>query len=153
KNFFQIKNLNVIIVNWQEGAKFLWEVYRGAAINTRIVGRKTAELIQAISKKLNIPPSDIHLIGHSLGAHCCGFTGKNVQRLMGQRIGRISALDPAGLLFARNSPNERLHRTDASFTDIIHTDVGNLLVTKGGFHFPFGHVDFYPNGGSDQPNC
>lgn len=43
-----------------------------------------------------------HCVGHSLGSHTCGFAGKNMARL-GLRMARISALDPAGPLFLKQS--------------------------------------------------
>lgn len=35
----------------------------------------------------------IHLIGHSLGAHLCGYAGYHLQRDFGLKIERITALD------------------------------------------------------------
>lgn len=39
--------------------------------------------------------------------------------------------------------------------DVIHTDVARLKsVSLGlGAAEPMGHVDFYPNGGMEQPGC
>jgi hypothetical protein len=84
---------------------------------------------------------NVHCIGHSLGAHVCGYTGKIF------KLKRISGLDPAGPRFGWSSPSERLDKSDAEFVDVIHTD-GNLGLQKS-----IGHMDFYPNGGKAQPNC
>ncbi|ESP04917.1 hypothetical protein LOTGIDRAFT_96166, partial [Lottia gigantea] len=154
----QFDNLNVIVVNWKEGAKRSgWRLYVNAAHNTRYVGLRTAELIRAIFYQKLIPESKIHMIGHSLGAHCSGFTGKNVKSMTGKIIGRISGLDPAGPLFANSKPDQRLDKSDAKFVDIIHTNDGNLVGIISAFGWkknsPLGHVDFYPNGGSKQPGC
>ena len=43
-----------------------------------------------------------HCVGHSLGSHTCGFAGKAMTKL-GLRLSRISALDPAGPLFLKQS--------------------------------------------------
>ena len=44
-----------------------------------------------------------HCVGHSLGSHTCGFAGKNMRAKLGLRMSRISALDPAGPLFLKQS--------------------------------------------------
>ena len=43
-----------------------------------------------------------HCVGHSLGSHSCGFAGQSMARL-GLRMSRISALDPAGPLFLKQT--------------------------------------------------
>ncbi|XP_053549742.1 lipase member H-like [Bombina bombina] len=86
----------------------------------------------------------IYMIGVSLGAHISGFVGK----MYNGAIGRITGLDPAGPLYNGNSPEERLHHTDAQFVDVIHSDIDAL-----GYRESLGHIDFYPNGGIDQPGC
>ncbi|KAJ6662468.1 hypothetical protein lerEdw1_011882, partial [Lerista edwardsae] len=57
-------------------------------------------------------------------------------------------LDPAGPMFTGKLPSERLDHTDAQFVDVIHTDIDAL-----GYRKPLGNIDFYPNGGTDQPGC
>ena len=93
---------------------------------------------------------DVHLIGHSLGAQVCGFAGQGLNK-----VGRITGLDPAGPLFDGLPRNARLDKTDADFVDVIHTD--SKLFTPPFFGLGtlqvIGHIDFYPNGGKDQPNC
>ncbi|KAK0071338.1 hypothetical protein PV326_001357 [Microctonus aethiopoides] len=92
--------------------------------------------------------SDVHIMGHSLGAHVAGYAGA----YMSGFIGRITGLDPAGPLFETphlKDPEDRLDETDAVFVDIIHT-CGGIL----GFVQPIGHIDFYPNNGTlPQPLC
>ena len=92
---------------------------------------------------------DVHLIGHSLGAQLCGFAGKGLNK-----VGRITGLDPAGPSFDGVSKQARLDRSDAGFVDVIHTDAKPFVPFFGlGILQAVGHVDFYPNGGKDQPNC
>ena len=59
-----------------------------------------------------------------------------------------SGLDPASVLFTRDNPELRLNPTDAHFVDVIHTETEVLGVPT-----EIGHVDFYPNGGRNQPGC
>jgi len=53
-----------------------------------------------------------------------------------------------------------LNPNDADFVDVIHTSAMNenaiaSSIQTGGFGLtkPMGHVDFYPNGGHNQPWC
>lgn len=89
-------------------------------------------------------PKDVHIIGHSLGAHIAG----NAARYFGGNIGRVTGLDPAGPLFLPTA-RDAIWPMDAQFVDIIHTCVGILGETE-----PRGHVDIYPNFGvPSQPGC
>lgn len=83
------------------------------------------------------------MIGHSLGSHVAGAMG----RYFGGKLGRITALDPAGPGFTK-AQSDTVSRKDAKFIDAIHTN-GRAL----GFFYPRGHVDFYPNFGRVQPGC
>lgn len=91
--------------------------------------------------------STIHIIGHSLGAHVSGFAGRRIK----PRIGRITALDPAGPCFGKlysNSAHDRLNADDAVQVDIFHYD--DEFLGLGGQH---GQFDVYVNGGSSQPGA
>lgn len=61
-------------------------------------------------------------MGHSLGAHIAGFTGKTFKDLTGKSIGRISGLDPAGPCFFQEKTDLKLKESDADFVDVIHSD-------------------------------
>lgn len=52
----------------------------------------------------------ISIIGHSLGGHAAGLTGKKVN---GGRVQTVIGLDPAGPLFSTGSPHERIDSGDA----------------------------------------
>ncbi|KAG8450334.1 hypothetical protein GDO86_002836 [Hymenochirus boettgeri] len=136
-----IQDFNVILVDWNRGATTL--VYHNAAAKTRNVAEN---LIHVIDNMLDQGSSlnNIYLIGVSLGAHISGFVGKNYNG----SIGRITGLDPAGPLFNGKPQEERLHYSDAQFVDVVHSDIDAL-----GYRESLGHIDFYPNGGTDQPGC
>lgn len=87
----------------------------------------------------------IILIGHSLGAHISGITGKKVTA---GKIPKIFGLDPANPLFSYDKVNERIATGDARTVETIHTAAGLV-----GFTEPLGDINFYPNGGSYQPGC
>ncbi|CAF0967554.1 unnamed protein product [Brachionus calyciflorus] len=119
---------NIVSVDWKKGAQ--GPNYFSAADNAEITGKKLGEFI----REVGINVSKVHCIGHSLGAHACGFAGKVI------KLGRISGLDPAGPLFYNSNKEKRLDRNDADFVDNIHTD------PTFGIHTHIGHLDFFPNG-------
>ncbi|XP_041864092.1 lipase member H [Melanotaenia boesemani] len=135
------EDFNVIIVDWNHGATNL--NYLKAVANTHKVAENLTAFIKLMQDQ-GAPVSSIHLIGVSLGAHISGFVGANINGT----IGRITALDPAGPQFTGRPPEERLDPTDAHFVDVLHTDIDAL-----GFRESLGHIDFYANGGTDQPGC
>jgi hypothetical protein len=60
-----------------------------------------------------------------------------------------AGLDTAYPLFGNAQPAGRLDAGDAILVDTIHTCGGSV-----GFREPYGHVDFFPNGGDrPQPGC
>lgn len=137
---------NVIFVDWSKTNQF---PYTQATANTQIVGAEVSLLINELISKHGADPSLIHIIGHSLGAHAAGYAGSKIS----PQVSRITGLDPAGPYFEFTDPQVRLDRSDAHFVDIIHTD-GQAHIQLGlGLLQPLGHVDFYPNGGLEQPHC
>lgn len=75
--------MNVIIVDWEKGADT--KDYNQAASNTRVVGALIAQLMTTLNQERQAAFKDMHVIGHSLGAHIAGYTGKRIRGL-----GRIS---------------------------------------------------------------
>lgn len=93
--------------------------------------------------------SDVHIIGHSVGAHIAAFAGQRVKQLTEMSVGRITALDPALPVFLLVGDDNRLSRDDAEVVVAVHTDGG-----FSGFKERVGSVDVYPNGGvAPQPGC
>lgn len=50
-------------------------------------------------------------------------------------------------------PIVRLDQSDAKYVDVIHSDIEYFVNGGFGLKKKIGHVDFYPNGGWDQPGC
>ncbi|XP_075704562.1 pancreatic lipase-related protein 2-like [Rhinoderma darwinii] len=139
------EDVNCIGVDWRRGSGSV-ELYVQAANNARLVGAEIAFLIKRWQTELGYPPSRVHIIGHSLGAHAAGEAGR---RQPGIR--RITGLDPARPWF-ENTPEEvRLDSSDADFVDVIHTDTITFIGV--GMIKPIGHFDFYPNGGGHMTGC
>ncbi|NXE53902.1 LIPH Lipase, partial [Casuarius casuarius] len=136
-----VDDMNIILVDWNRGATTL--IYSNASRNCK----KVAEILKKLIDEMLIAGASLdsfHMIGVSLGAHISGFVGE----LYEGKLGRITGLDPAGPLYRGKLPSERLDPTDAQFVDVIHSDTDGL-----GYREALGHIDFYPNGGTDQPGC
>ncbi|XP_063819409.1 pancreatic triacylglycerol lipase-like [Pseudophryne corroboree] len=141
-----VEDVNCICVDWVGGSRSL---YSQAANNIRVVGAETAYFINVLSSNFGYSPSNVHVIGHSLGAHAAGEVGK---RRSG--IARITGLDPAEPYFQGTPAEVRLDPSDAKFVDIIHTDAAPMLPNLGlGTSQLSGHLDFFPNGGEAMPGC
>lgn len=121
-------------------------VYAVAVTNARVVAREVASLIKASG----VAPSNVHIVGQSLGAQTAGLVGK---KFSGDQIGHITGLDPAGPMFQGRSTRSKLWRSDAQFVDIVHTDMAHVGVMPLGTSEACGHADFYINGGKYQPGC
>ncbi len=75
--------MNVIAVDWSGGDQYL---YDQAVANTVIAAAVIRQLLQVMINN-GVKPEQIHLIGHSLGAHISGYVGREFPNL-----GRISGL-------------------------------------------------------------
>ncbi|CAL4131165.1 unnamed protein product, partial [Meganyctiphanes norvegica] len=118
--------------------------------NVYQVGNLTATLIDNLNYLTRHSPSQVHIIGHSLGAHAAGMSGKYVTS---GKVARVTGLDPAGPGFYDAPSDRRLDSSDADFVDVIHTNSGPILDGCYGLSKAVGDVDFYPNGGRHQPGC
>lgn len=131
---------NVIAVDWRRLAAA--PCYPVAVHNVPHVGECLAQLVERMR---DLGASDIHVIGFSLGAHVPAFTAN---RLRPYKLPRITGLDPAMPLFVTVSNDEKLDSSDADFVDVFHT---NAFIQ--GKIEKSGHIDFYMNGGVNQPGC
>ncbi|CAH0581293.1 unnamed protein product [Chrysodeixis includens] len=143
--YLETKKSIVITVDWSITAdNFL---YPWVANETKAIGARIATFLDNLNYRYNISGKEMHLIGHSLGAHVMGNAGSRTKI----RISRVTGLDPARPYF-EYPPQEdsgKLDSTDAEFVDVIHTCAGLL-----GFQEPIGTADFYPNNGiAPQPGC
>lgn len=134
--------MNVFVVDWSGPANSI--NYISAKAASIKVGGYVGDCLNFLIDSMSYSPSNIYMVGHSLGAHASGAAGAR----SGGRIYSIVGLDAAKPLFSFEEVNERLDPSDAQFVHVIHTN-GALL----GFSDPIGDVDFYPNGGNKQAGC
>lgn len=131
---------NIFVCDYSPGAKVQFPKAIG---NARVVAKLSALVLEAT----NISPSDIHIIGYSLGAHIAGLIGKFFNE-KGKKLRRITGLDPTGGVFELQEPQVVLDSSDAELVVVLHTNSAVF-----GMIAPCGHIDFYFNGGVNQPGC
>ncbi|XP_055533686.1 pancreatic lipase-related protein 3-like [Wyeomyia smithii] len=132
---------NLLVADWANASSL---PYHDARRLVRSVGYRIGEILAVFIRENGIQYDQVHIVGHSLGAHIAG----NVGKYFGGKLARVTALDPAGPLFAPRSV-DAVSSSDARFVDAIHTDglvLGEVTARA--------HVDFYPNQGvPNQPGC
>ncbi|XP_060587855.1 inactive pancreatic lipase-related protein 1-like [Ruditapes philippinarum] len=143
------EDCNVMIVVWGPGAKF--PDYLAAVANTRVVAEQVKQMIMNMVS-MGITYQSLHLIGHSLGAHTSGHVGQ-LLRKENLHLGRITGLDPAEPDYKDHPKVVRLDKLDAIYVDVIHTNGAPFSKGGAGMFEPCGDVDFYVNGGENQPDC
>ncbi|XP_018328281.1 lipase member I-like [Agrilus planipennis] len=150
RNYFEKGDFNVFIVDWTNYS-FSYN-YLKSYNKVGDVGKVVANSILMMTGSSETFLNNVHLIGHSLGAHVCGFVGQEVYKVAFYKLARITGLDPAKPGY--ETPMKigfryRLTEYSAQFVDVIHTNGGVL-----GFAGSMGTADFYPNGGGPtQPGC
>jgi hypothetical protein len=72
-------------VDWSGGS---FDPYDQAVVNTQVVGAVISELVKALHNTTPLDYSNVHLIGHSLGSHICGFAGERIPGL-GRITGKL----------------------------------------------------------------
>ncbi|KAK0094963.1 hypothetical protein PV326_009558 [Microctonus aethiopoides] len=143
--YLEVADYNVIAVDYSPISKL---DYLTAIRYVPSVGKIIGEMLKFLNSEIGMSFSDVHMVGHSLGAQVSGFAGAEVSG----DIDRITGLDPASPCYGipvLKSAEGRLDPTDAKFVDVIHTNKGvyGMLQTCG-------HADFFPNGGgAPQPGC
>lgn len=136
---------NFVIIDW---SKLAFQPYSSAFCDVKSLGLQISKFVCTIFRQLQIPLGDMHVIGHTMGGQIAGSLGQNTQLQCKEKLGRITALDPAGHLFQNLMEKDRLDKSDALFVDVIHADESTL-----GTWLNCGHVDFHPNCGLLQPGC
>ncbi|KAK3922451.1 Pancreatic triacylglycerol lipase [Frankliniella fusca] len=135
-------SVNVIAFNWDNKMNPIYGMW---VLKVAGAGQRLADLVDFMVENELLKLDQLHLVGHSLGAHVAAVAG---ERLTSGRLARITGLDAAGPLINFFFLDGRLSKDDADLVDVIHTNGGGL----GAVH-AVGHVDFYPNGGVMQPGC
>lgn len=143
---FKQEDANVIILDWTKGAG---TSYQAAVANTELVGRQLS-LILLDAINMGTKPSQVHIVGFSLGAHVAGCASE-VLKKKNLLLGRITGLDPASPFFRHHILRERSRKLDASdaqLVDVIHTDASEIFTDGFGLLRPIGTIDIFPNGTS-----
>lgn len=140
--YFTRGDYNVISVDY--GPLAAKPCYFSAVRNLPTVANCTAQLMDYMEENQVTDVQRSHIIGFSLGGQTSGMISQYKQT----RMHRITALDPAKPCFADISEQYKLDQTDADFVSVLHTDV-----LARGILSAVGHVDFYINGGFNQPGC
>ncbi|XP_061395320.1 vitellogenin-1-like [Musca vetustissima] len=112
-----------------------------AMLDVSEVGAKIAREITKLDCRKDI----IHIVAQSTAAHVAGECGKEFKRLTGNKLNRITALDPAKLASQDPETLNGLARGDAIFVDAIHTSAHAM-----GTPNRVANADFYPNGPSES---
>ncbi|KAL0851474.1 hypothetical protein ABMA28_007271 [Loxostege sticticalis] len=138
--FLDVEDCNVIVVDWNVLSA---SDYITAVEGVPSVGRYLGNFLIWLFDNVGGSYDQLHLVGHSLGAHVVGAAGRQI----GGRARRVTGLDPAGPLWLTSK--DAINLESGVLVEAIHTDGGVL-----GIYERVGHIDFYPNGGiNPQPGC
>lgn len=138
-----LKHEDVHVVSVDYGPLAKEPCYLQAVSNLKTVAKCVAQLIDSLMQNI-YTKDDIHIIGFSLGAHVSGMIANYVQT----KLAHITGLDPAKPGFTTPFTKYKLDSSDADFVDVVHTDG-----LARGIYTALGDVDFYLNGGFNQPGC
>lgn len=179
-NYLEMEDANVILVDWSTIASDI--LYPIPAIKTKQVGEHVARMVDFLANN-GLDINEVHMIGHSLGAHVTGSAGSSIKK---GKIARITGILKLQLLlhqtksYLNRQQKERNRKIwyDKNYivlgldpalpgfeiispienrldkSDAQFVDVIHTCGGVLGYFSDIGHVDFYPNGGvPSQPGC
>lgn len=113
-------------------------------LQTRSAGdaaHTAAHLVASLARQHALQPAQLEIVGFSMGTVVASLTAK---LLAEQGLGR-----PARLLLLDPCPTDQasvISTGDAELVEAVHTSSQGICAER-----PVGHLDFYPNGGAEQP--
>lgn len=80
-------DINIIAIDW---SGYAMDYYYMSVVSKKIraAGRKIAQFLNSLHRRYNISGDQIHLIGHSLGAHVMGIAGFESEIEIGRITGK-----------------------------------------------------------------
>ncbi|CAG4965435.1 unnamed protein product [Colias eurytheme] len=132
------EDVNILVVDWSRGS-FGYSV--GVA-NVPQLGDLVADFVNILINSFGYNVNLIRIVGFGLGAHAAGAASRKINGV----VPHIVALDPPLLGWTHNP--HKLKADDAAFVEVLHTSAGAY-----GYGGPIGKIDFYANGGAEQPMC
>lgn len=121
--------------------------YERSVFYAYYIGKAIGELL-ARFRSYGFLSNKIHCIGHSLGGQILGYVGTTYTNTTGEKIWRITGIDPAGPCFSNSFIQEQLRSGVADFVEVYHCNAGNLGTTS-----VLADEDFFFNDGKTQPHC
>ncbi|XP_075973122.1 pancreatic triacylglycerol lipase-like [Anticarsia gemmatalis] len=121
--------------------------YERSIQHVHSIGKQLAQMLAGLYQG-GISPKNMHCIGHSLGSQILGQVGDNFIKITGEKIWRITALDPAGPCFSNSLIEEQVRSGVAEYVEVYHCNAGGF-----GTSSVLGDIDFFVNKGQSQPNC
>lgn len=134
-------NCDVIVIDWSVYADNL--DYGASYCYAKQMAQFLAEWYAECTISSGTDFSEVHHVGHSLGAHIAGITGYLYENITEKSFSRISGLDPAGPGFYNTTsngtagcsvtstgPGEALTSGSADFVDAYHTNAWKFGTPK-----------------------
>lgn len=122
--------------------------YKRAVFHAYYIGEALG-LMWAKLKSGGVSPKNIHYVGHSLGGQIVGYVGSTFFNETGEKISRVTALDPAGPCFVNTAVGDQVRSGVAEYVEIYHSNAGAL-----GSSSVLGDADFFMNkNGESNPSC
>ena len=117
-----LNDYNCMVFDWTDGATGmnLNVIY----FNMRVVGLYMSHLIQ----DYGIYPGDLHLVGHSFGAHVMGYIGKNLKKGNKEPVARITGTDPAGKGFQYPSSWYKVNFAKLKVLTVVFRGFRNMTI-------------------------
>jgi len=134
----------ITVVDWSQSASS--SNYQQVIADSQTIAKEISLVVKNLLNNLNIQYKKFRCLGTGFGAQICGLAGNY------RKLGAIAAFDPIGPGFQQRIAGGRLNTNSAEMVRVYHTSAVSNYTTIGILE-SCGHVDYYINGGGNQPEC